>query len=231
MLSRAAECLALEAATALDVIARIEAEELAAKLSKAQIKEESAPEGGAAEGDKGGKPISQGGKGDKSDLTPEQLAKIEAKRRAKAEKAAQKAAAKEQKRSASSVVLGVGSTQLRSFLLARIASTTASSSSNGDGSDGSGVSVDLLISVLDPLDLSPEGLPAFCVQLLEQLNSGGKYRPKIAKGARDFGPEQMRVREQAFSAIRRVFKRHGGVEIDTPVFELKELLTGGTVEA
>lgn len=33
----------------------------------------------------------------------------------------------------------------------------------------------------------------------------------------------MRVREQAFTAIRNVFKRHGAVEIDTPVFELKEV--------
>lgn len=36
---------------------------------------------------------------------------------------------------------------------------------------------------------------------------------------------QMRVREQAFTAIRNVFKRHGAVEIDTPVFELKEVKT------
>lgn len=34
---------------------------------------------------------------------------------------------------------------------------------------------------------------------------------------------KMRVREQAFTAIRNVFKRHGAVEIDTPVFELKEV--------
>lgn len=34
---------------------------------------------------------------------------------------------------------------------------------------------------------------------------------------------QMRVREQAFTTIRNVFKRHGAVEIDTPVFELKEV--------
>lgn len=34
---------------------------------------------------------------------------------------------------------------------------------------------------------------------------------------------QMRVRERAFTAIRNVFKRHGAVEIDTPVFELKEV--------
>ena len=46
------------------------------------------------------------------------------------------------------------------------------------------------------------------------------------QGTRDMLPEQMRIREQAFSAIRSVFKRHGAVEIDTPVFELKETLTG-----
>lgn len=38
---------------------------------------------------------------------------------------------------------------------------------------------------------------------------------------------QMRVREQVFTAIRNVFKRHGAVEIDTPVFELKEVRAGG----
>jgi len=36
----------------------------------------------------------------------------------------------------------------------------------------------------------------------------------------------MAIRDQAFQAIRRVFNRHGAVEIDTPVFELKETLTG-----
>ena len=36
----------------------------------------------------------------------------------------------------------------------------------------------------------------------------------------------MVIREEAFSTIKRIFKRHGAVEIDTPVFELKETLTG-----
>ena len=63
--------------------------------------------------------------------------------------------------------------------------------------------------------------------LLLQLSSGGQRRkPKIAKGTRDYLPEQMNIRDQAFQIIRRVFKRHGAVEIDTPVFELKETLTG-----
>jgi histidyl-tRNA synthetase len=36
----------------------------------------------------------------------------------------------------------------------------------------------------------------------------------------------MAIREKAFATIRGVFKKHGAVEIDTPVFELKETLTG-----
>lgn len=39
-------------------------------------------------------------------------------------------------------------------------------------------------------------------------------------------PLQMAIREKAFTTIRGIFKRHGASEIDTPVFELKETLTG-----
>ena len=53
-----------------------------------------------------------------------------------------------------------------------------------------------------------------------------RRKPKIAKGARDFMPEQMAIRETAFASIVSVFKRHGAVSIDTPVFELRETLTG-----
>lgn len=51
-------------------------------------------------------------------------------------------------------------------------------------------------------------------------------QPKVPKGTRDSTPEQMAIREQAFSIIKGVFLRHGAVGIDTPVFELKETLTG-----
>ena len=66
------------------------------------------------------------------------------------------------------------------------------------------------------------------LDLLQQLvQSNAKLRkPKVAKGARDFLPDQMAIREQAFRAIGDVFKLHGAVSIDTPVFELKETLTG-----
>lgn len=36
----------------------------------------------------------------------------------------------------------------------------------------------------------------------------------------------MAIREKVFETVTRVFKRHGAVTIDTPVFELKEVLTG-----
>lgn len=63
--------------------------------------------------------------------------------------------------------------------------------------------------------------------IIDKLLSGGVQRkPKIAKGTRDYLPEQMMIRQQAFDIIRRVFQSHGAVEIDTPVFELKDTLTG-----
>jgi histidyl-tRNA synthetase len=36
----------------------------------------------------------------------------------------------------------------------------------------------------------------------------------------------MAVREKAFGIIAGVFKRHGAVALDTPVFELRETLMG-----
>jgi histidyl-tRNA synthetase len=36
----------------------------------------------------------------------------------------------------------------------------------------------------------------------------------------------MAIRERIFATITSVFKRHGAVTIDTPVFELREILAG-----
>ncbi|KAF7702365.1 histidine--tRNA ligase-like isoform X2 [Silurus meridionalis] len=49
---------------------------------------------------------------------------------------------------------------------------------------------------------------------------------KTPKGTRDYNPKQMAIREKVFSIIISCFKRHNAVTIDTPVFELKETLTG-----
>ncbi|GAB1526714.1 Cytoplasmic and mitochondrial histidine tRNA synthetase [Rhizoctonia solani] len=53
-----------------------------------------------------------------------------------------------------------------------------------------------------------------------------KLALKTPKGTRDWSPLEMSIREHIFSTLQRVFKAHGGVTIDTPVFELRDILTG-----
>lgn len=66
-------------------------------------------------------------------------------------------------------------------------------------------------------------------QLIPGENNTPKSHPillKPPKGTRDYGPEHMAVRSKVINDIVTVFKRHGAVTIDTPIFELKEVLTG-----
>jgi len=60
----------------------------------------------------------------------------------------------------------------------------------------------------------------------DEITKKGAIGVKVVKGARDFLPFQMSIRKKAFDIITEVFKKHGAVEIDTPVFELKETLMG-----
>jgi histidyl-tRNA synthetase len=60
----------------------------------------------------------------------------------------------------------------------------------------------------------------------DETTKKGTIGVKVVKGARDFLPFQMSIRKKAFDLITEVFKKHGAVEIDTPVFELKETLMG-----
>ncbi|KAF3837787.1 hypothetical protein F7725_009555 [Dissostichus mawsoni] len=67
------------------------------------------------------------------------------------------------------------------------------------------------------------------LQLKAQIGEDdGKHQfvLKTAKGTRDYNPKQMAIREKVFNTILGCFKRHGAETIDTPVFELKETLTG-----
>jgi len=49
---------------------------------------------------------------------------------------------------------------------------------------------------------------------------------KTPKGTRDYNPQQMSLRQSVLDKVIGVFKKHGAETIDTPVFELKEVLTG-----
>ncbi|KAL7304992.1 hypothetical protein TKK_0002782 [Trichogramma kaykai] len=56
--------------------------------------------------------------------------------------------------------------------------------------------------------------------------SSQKLQLKTPKGTRDYNPEQMALRLSAMDKIVSIFKKHGAETIDTPIFELKEVLTG-----
>lgn len=135
-----------------------------------------------------------------------QRKKILEKRRKKLEKQKEKGPAK--KYGKNELKIGLGSQAVRQHILAL-----------GDAWQTS--------VVKSAFDLRASSLSFFLEDLFVHLGSGGTRRkPKIAKGSQDFLPYQMALREKIFNKIRMVFKRHAGVEIETPVFELKETLTG-----
>lgn len=165
-------------------------------------------------------------------MDPEARAKAEAADAAKAAKAAAKAAKRAAKDANTTTVLpgdsgllSLGDGTRRLLALLRLRGGVACSE---QGSAPEPVPAAALTAAFDPH--TPEGAfatAAAIVAAVEDIASGGgKRRPKIPKGSRDFGPEQMAVRERAFTTIRSVFKRHGAAEIDTPVFELRETLLG-----
>ena len=140
------------------------------------------------------------------------IAKILKIRKEKEEKAAAKRKAKEEKGTKS--LFGAGTQILYQIMLPYLNDELQT------------VSL-LQSSATEGQDPSQHQLVSQVSMAIEKLLSGGLQRkPKIPKGTRDYLPDQMMIRQQAFTIIRRVFESHGAVEIDTPVFELKDTLTG-----
>ena len=52
------------------------------------------------------------------------------------------------------------------------------------------------------------------------------FQLKVPKGTKDWAGADIALREYVFSTIIDIFKRHGAQQLDTPVFELKEILAG-----
>lgn len=48
----------------------------------------------------------------------------------------------------------------------------------------------------------------------------------IPRGTRDFGPKQMKVRNQCMKQVEEIFVKHGAVTIETPAYELQSVLFG-----
>lgn len=48
---------------------------------------------------------------------------------------------------------------------------------------------------------------------------------QTAKGTKDAAPDEMVIKEAMFESFKRIFKLHGGQPLETPTFELREILT------
>ena len=53
-----------------------------------------------------------------------------------------------------------------------------------------------------------------------------KIKPSLAKGTRDFGPDEMEIREYVMNIFKDVFNLYGFRSIQTPSIENTEVLTG-----
>ncbi|MBN2383275.1 histidine--tRNA ligase [bacterium] len=53
-----------------------------------------------------------------------------------------------------------------------------------------------------------------------------KIEPRLPKGMRDLGPDDMIVRNKVLACIRTVFERYGYLPLETPALEYWEVLTG-----
>jgi histidyl-tRNA synthetase len=57
-------------------------------------------------------------------------------------------------------------------------------------------------------------------------DKGPTFNLKTPKGTKDWSGSDALLRDRIFTTIANVFKRHGGTALDTPVFELREILAG-----
>nr|SOH55389.1 histidyl tRNA synthetase [Trichomonas tenax] len=75
------------------------------------------------------------------------------------------------------------------------------------------------------VNVAENGPAALSTMAFYQPPAGKKVLPKEAVGCIDLLPKQMKVREEVIKLVTSIFKRHGAVSIDTPVFELRSVLT------
>jgi histidyl-tRNA synthetase len=78
-------------------------------------------------------------------------------------------------------------------------------------------------------DASPliEEMKQLKAQLGDQKKSTtADFQLKTPKGTIDHKPEGALLRKKIFNTLERIFVKYGGSTIDTPVFELREILAG-----
>ncbi|KAL6530314.1 hypothetical protein OROHE_014667 [Orobanche hederae] len=79
-------------------------------------------------------------------------------------------------------------------------------------------------SLFDPKGLGFDDLLKKVKEIVESNEIQRLLKPP--KGTRDFAGKKMAYREKVFQIVVAVFKRHGGICLDTPVLELKDVIMG-----
>ncbi|KAL9584064.1 MAG: hypothetical protein Q9212_002342 [Teloschistes hypoglaucus] len=85
-------------------------------------------------------------------------------------------------------------------------------------------SLDLFYRFNHTVDTNPT--PTVDTMPKDKDKSTSTYTLKTPKGTRDWTGTDMVLRDRIFTHITTVFKRHGAVTLDTPVFELRDILAG-----
>lgn len=80
----------------------------------------------------------------------------------------------------------------------------------------------------DPaIGAAAKSVPAQSAQKVsKKVKKEQKFALKVPKGTKDWSDKDMVIREAIFKKLTDLFRSHGGETIDTPVFELREILEG-----
>ncbi|XP_063530505.1 histidine--tRNA ligase, cytoplasmic isoform X1 [Cydia strobilella] len=111
---------------------------------------------------------------------------------------------------------------MRSFSIAEVSQFPIVQPPDVMNSKPKGISLSIEVQIKEEV----AKLLALKAQLAPEDAAPQKFILKTPKGTRDYTPQQMTIRNEVLQKIITVFKRHGAECIDTPVFELKEVLTG-----
>lgn len=77
-----------------------------------------------------------------------------------------------------------------------------------------------------PVESAPATQAAPAAAPSKKQSQAQSFTLKTPKGTKDWSDKDMTVRSAIFDHLTNLFKSHGGVTIDTPVFELREILSG-----
>ncbi|KAK6457476.1 uncharacterized protein RJT20DRAFT_93498 [Scheffersomyces xylosifermentans] len=113
--------------------------------------------------------------------------------------------------------------------LSSLVRTTTTRTLRKMSSDTTGAATAAVNAAIDKVEAAPNTSPKAAGDKKSSKKSKkqeSQFLLKTPKGTKDWSDKDMVIRDAIFGSLSSLFKRHGAVTIDTPVFELREILTG-----